>query len=543
MKKANYTIKDALQVSKTTHTVTDRICTGKSNLKKKVLIEQHFEDVLMIKNLMSQFAFKHLLELETKDFKTHGYQYFFNITPASLRYEISSWEMQQLFHKVVCEHTLTHVNQVVKNRIFHLDRGEAKLIKGSLKWKNHRAYGNLATFLNSLRFYSVNSNADIPAKHKDKWDYYSQKFTEERLIQLLINHQENVNKRLHPVVYKTGSYIKAAQFNKNSKKPTWHSHWFKKNSCKKYKNWYLFKTPKWKIALPLQVNKKYHNKEYDLRKEHWVTLNQKGEVDISLVYDRTDVLLEPNKAVGLDLNVKTNLFATSNGILHKIEEDWLKKHEKKLEVLEKKGYQNLDIQDHLKLKKIVRHRESTLRNQIQVILKNLREQGVTDVVLESLTITLGGGLSRRMHKLLRLLRFGTIKTWMRQQAHKLGMRIHDFPPAFSSQACRCGHVDHSNRSGQEFKCSVCGEAEHADIHAGKSLLFLFEQVRDVLVQDGFLKVNNFGEYISTLKAQKYYQLMKGYYRKRESRIQDGILVIYKNRVLNGTNPRPLGRGS
>lgn len=543
MKKVTYTIKDALQISKHTHTVTDRICSGHSNTQKKVLIKQHFEDVMIIKNLMSQFAFKNLLKLETKDFKTHGYQDFFNVVPISLRYIITLWEMQQLFHKVVCEHTLTHINQVVKNKVFHLDRGEAKIIKGSLKWKNRRAYGNLATLLNSLRFYNIEESKDIPTKYRDTWEYYVKKFTEQRLIDLLTIHQFNVNKRLHPVKYTTGSYIKAAQFNKNSKKPTWHSHWFKKESCKKYKNYYLFKTPKFKIALPLMVNKKYHNKDYDLRKEHWVTLNRRGEVDISLVYDRTDVLSEPDKAVGLDLNVKTNFFATSNGILHKIEEDWLKKHEAKLTILEKKGYQNLDIQDHLKLKKIVRHRESTLRNQIQVILKNLREQGITDVVLESLTITLGGGLSRRMHKLLRLLRFGTIKTWMRQQAHKLGMRIHDFPPAFSSQACRCGHVDHSNRSGQEFKCSVCGEAEHADIHAGKSLLFLFEQVRDVLVQDGFLKINNFGEYISTSKAQKYYQLMKGYYRKMESRIQDGVLIISTNRVLNGTNPRPLGRGS
>ncbi|MBU2759066.1 hypothetical protein [Acidithiobacillus sulfurivorans] len=221
-------------------------------------------------------------------------------------------------------------------------------------------------------------------------------------------HQENVQKRIHPVYYTSGSYMKAAQFNKKAAKPTWHSHWIKNDTCRRYQNWYVFKSPEWVLHLPLSVNQTYHNKPYDLTREHWVTLNPRGEVDISLVYDRTDVMLKPNKAVGIDLNVKTNLFAVSNGLFFSLENQWLKKQEAKLALLEKKGYQNLNTQEHLTLKKVTRHRESSLRHQIQQVLLKLKSQQVTDVILENLTITLGGGLSHRMHKILRLLRFGGV---------------------------------------------------------------------------------------------------------------------------------------
>jgi len=545
-KPPRFTAEDALCIPETVHMVADRIRTGWSNANKKKTIAGHFEQVRTIKNLMAQFAFAHLPDIETPDFKKHGYQYFAKTLPPTLTDATTAWEMQQLFHKVACAHTVHHVQQVITNRTFHLSRGKPETAKGFLRWKSHRVYGTLATLLNALRFRGApKTDADVPGKWQKAWLSYCRKFGRDRLIRLLADHQYNVERRIHPVEYTTGSYMKAAQFNKHQEKPTWHSHWFQKPDCRLYKDWYLFKTPQWEKALPLAVNPEYHRKPYDLTKEHWVTLNRRGEVDISLAYDRTDVLLAPGAAVGIDLNAKSNLLAASTGLMFRLEEYWLQKHEAELARLEKKGYQNLDTADRLQLKKIVRHRESTLRNKIQEVLLQLRAQGVTDVILESLSITLGGGLSRRMHKLLRLLRFGTIRTWMREQAHQLGMRIHDFPPAYSSQACRCGHVDPGNRKDQKFECTVCGSREHADTHAGNSLLWLFEQARDVLVRDGFLSVNAFGEYVATTKARFQYKAIKAYYEGKTgaSHIQGGVLVM--NHLLSTARgiPCPLGQGT
>ncbi|MBU2792742.1 transposase [Acidithiobacillus thiooxidans] len=543
----SFIVQDALNVRESVHTVTDRIGTRWSNVGKKQKIREHFEAVQTIKNQMATFAFQHIPLLETPDFITHGYQYFQKTLEPDLQKVLTAWELQQLFHKVVCAHTLNHVQQILTLSTFHLSKGkmvQKKDSQGKLTWKSRSAYGPLATFLNTLRFHTIEGPEAIPERWRRLWDHYSQKFSEQRLLNLLRMHQENVQKRIHPIYYTSGSYMKAAQFNKKAAKPTWHSHWIKNDTCRRYQNWYVFKSPEWVLHLPLSVNQKYHNKPYDLTKEHWVTLNPRGEVDISLVYDRTDVMLKPNKAVGIGLNVKTNLFAVSNGLFFSMENQWLQKQEAKLALLEKKGYQNLNMQEHLTLKKITRHRESSLRYQIQQVLLKLKSQQVTDVILENLTITLGGGLSHRMHKILRLLRFGTIRTWMRQQAHKLGMRIHDFPSAYSSQACSCGNIDPNSRRNQQFQCTVCQHTEHADIHAGNNLLFLFEQARDVLARDGFLSINGFGEYVSTVKCRLQYRLIQDYYRKASgSHIQGGILVIDHSVSLGGNNPCPLGQGT
>jgi hypothetical protein len=541
-----FTAEDALRITETVHMVADRIRTGWSNVGKKAMIADHFEQVRVIKNLMAKFAFSRLPIIELPNFRKYGYQIFRAGLPESLENVLTDWELQQLFNKVACEHTINHVQQVITNRTFHLTRGSPKLEKGHIRWKGHIVYGDLATLLNALRFRGIPAtDTDIPKKWQKTWFNYCGKFGRDRLIRLLADHQSNVERRIHPVEYTTGSYMKAAQFNKHKEKPTWHSHWFRKPDCRLFKDWYLFKTPHWAKALPLAVNQGYHNKPYDLTKEHWVTLNRRGEVDISLAYDRTDVLMAPKAAVGIDLNVKSNLLAASTGLMFRLEEDWLQKHEADLSRLEKKGYQNLVTEDRLRLKRIVKHRESTLRNKIQELLLQLRAQGVTDVILESLSITLGGGLSRRMHKLLRLLRFGTIRTWMREQAHKLGMRIHDFPPAYSSQACRCGHVDPGNRKDQKFECPLCGSSEHADTHAGNSLLWLFEQARDVLVRDGFLIVNAFGEYEATTKARFEYKSIKAYYERKTgvSNIQGGMLVMDQLLSTVRGNPCPSGQGT
>lgn len=534
-------------IAETTHAVTDRMRTGWSNKRKKNVIAAHFEQLRLIKNLMAEFAFSRLPIIETPGFKKYGYQIFrAHHLPEPLKEVLTDWELQQLFNKVACEHTINHVQQVVTNRTFHQSRGVPKLEKGRLRWKSHKVYGDLASLLNALRFRDTpKTDADIPVKWQKAWLGYCGKFGRDRLIRLLTVHRHNVERRIHPVCYATGSYMKAAQFNKSKEKPTWHSYWFHDVKNALFQDWYLFKTTKWEIRLPLAVNYRFHNKNYDRTKEHWVTLNRRGEVDISLVYDRTDALMTPNAAAGIDLNVKSNLLAASTGLMFQLEETWLQKHEAELAKLEKKGYQNLDANDHLRLKRIVKHRESTLREKIQELLLQLRAQGVTDVILESLTITLGGGLSRRMHKLLRLLRFGTIRTWMREQAHKLGMRIHDMPPAYSSQACRCGHVDPENRKGQKFTCVQCGAAEHADTHAGNSLLWLFEQVRDVLVSNGFLSVNAFGEYVATPKARYQYKAIKDYYEGKPgvSHIQGGLLMMNPLLPVDRGNPCPLGQGT
>jgi putative transposase len=67
-------------------------------------------------------------------------------------------------------------------------------------------------------------------------------------------------------------------------------------------------------------------------------------------------------------------------------------------------------------------------------------------------------------RLIRLLRLGSIKKWMLEQAEKRGIRVHTTPPAYTSQECpECDFIDHNNRKTQEdFECISCGFKDEAD---------------------------------------------------------------------------------
>jgi len=55
-------------------------------------------------------------------------------------------------------------------------------------------------------------------------------------------------------------------------------------------------------------------------------------------------------------------------------------------------------------------------------------------------------------------------------AAKQGKVVIKVNPQYSSQECRnCGHIDKSNRDGEKFICVECGDREHADIGAAKTI--------------------------------------------------------------------------
>ena len=517
------------------HTVSDRISSSWSNKRKKEKVFLHFEKVKIIKNLMAAHILNNRYEsngIGSAPFKKEQLALFKKNLGVDLYSEVSNWELQKLFNAVITPHTENYIKAIFKVKTFHI--GERK----------NKKYGALATFLNGLRYYPADVD-NIPKKLLPTFEYYFNKFGD-RIFDLWALYRSNLDKRLKPIQYKTGSYIKQAEQNKHLSKVDnsvtkkgrkgWHSFWFKDETNIKYKNWYCFKRPSCydPIFLPLATDDQYHNKEYDLSKEHWITLNKRGEVNISLVYDRLDDMLEPYLAEGLDINVKHNLMASSSGLFWELQKGWLEKHENTLNKIEKKGYQNLTVQDQKALNRLVNNRESTIRNKLQEILQNLKSRKITDVIIENLTLTLSGGLGKKYNKLLRLLRFGTIRTWLRQQAHKLGMRVHDLPAAYSSQACRCGHVHSNNRKVQEiFQCEQCGASENADTHAGGNLVWLFDQWRDVLVQNGLLEINIFGEYTATARSRLGFRKLKEYYSTNRAapRIQGGVLLMSSIFVL------------
>ena len=87
-------------------------------------------------------------------------------------------------------------------------------------------------------------------------------------------------------------------------------------------------------------------------------------------------------------------------------------------------------------------------------------------------------LKRRLSKnMRRSLGAWNYRYWLNrlEQACEVGRScFRTVMPHYTSQRCpACGHIERSNRSGEIFKCRICGHTDNADINAAKNILDRF----------------------------------------------------------------------
>jgi hypothetical protein len=577
----------ALSAGTVSRTVCDRISTGHTNRGKKNELADHFNRVMDIKNALSEFLMEYWMRWNDADFKTraekifaHRLRYMQPVSPIKSDGAhpyidvLTAWEFQKLYRDIVFPKAkLAFDITWKKSKLVVRKPINWTIYNAAVKYRKSHAPSSLKSTLNTVRGFlrdralcsGVILPDYLPSEVHESWQHYCVKYGEARLLALLELNKQNFLKRLKAPVFMSGSYIKAAQFNKASQKPVWHSYWKQVETNSRYKDWYCFKSPQFAdrensaLYLPLMVNYGYHNKDYDLRKEHYVSLNAKGEVGIGLVY--TDEVIMPTfgGVIGIDANIKHNQLADSQGRMTTMDQgEWIAKALPVFEKHEKKGTANLTHQELRTQQKLNAERDCLIKQMIGETLRYYKAQGITDVIVEQLTFYREGSGSKTLNKMLRRFRLSTLKRWFREQAHKLGMRVHDLPSAYSSQACECGHVDSSNRKTQEvFLCTECGATANrfvrknakgacanevdnpsdinADTHAAGNIERLFEYARDVLLLKGLVSINEYGEYCSTKKAYEQYSLLKDIYKN--------LTHTVFNAVLGSPNLLPLGRGS
>lgn len=307
----------------------------------------------------------------------------------------------------------------------------------------------------------------------------------DRFKRIIAMFQNRIAKRLKPIVFESGSYIKSAVFNKNNTKPTRHSYVYVDEANALYQHWYRFKTPRWSIDLPMAHSASFHSKNYDLDKEHYVKWTEKRKLNVGLAYEAPSVsfpdIEEENRIyAAADLNVRDNFAVFYDGkdyaqydydntyVMQFVEE--LKKIDK-LSADEKKLPAN-----RKRLEKLIRVNRWYFQKLISEILIELKAKGVTDIVLEDLDLSKTSAsyvkseeFQVKHSRLVRLLRLSIIKEWMKRQGENHGIRVHLTNPAYSSQECsKCHSIIKSNRNKDRYECE-CGYSAHSDYNSPVNL--------------------------------------------------------------------------
>jgi IS605 OrfB family transposase len=60
--------------------------------------------------------------------------------------------------------------------------------------------------------------------------------------------------------------------------------------------------------------------------------------------------------------------------------------------------------------------------------------------------------------------FYQLKEFIRYKAEMVGIRFEEVKAEYTSQTCKCGHREKTNRKGLVFKCKKCGYTTHADLN-------------------------------------------------------------------------------
>ena len=228
--------------------------------------------------------------------------------------------------------------------------------------------------------------------------------------------------------------------------------------------------------------------------------------------------------MGVDLNIKNNLFATSDKNIEidydrKMLNDYVK-FLKKLDNREK-DEQGKTKKLGKKRNKIYQKWQVRIQNmiieKIVELVKNAKKRGYYHLVLEDLEL-LGKLRSDNLEfsinngRLIRLLNLSSIKNRIINIAYKYGVNISFIHPEYTSQTCnKCGCISRKNRQTQEnFKCIKCDFSENADFNSAvniKNRILL-----DVL-KDKLLTINNFSEFRNkNLKKEIIKFTLENYYR-------------------------------
>ena len=240
--------------------------------------------------------------------------------------------------------------------------------------------------------------------------------------------------------------------------------------------------------IPIKFNKdwfgsmkEYHkgNPDYD----YTITFNEKQkQVNIHICKDgeRYIPTVDNNSnIVGIDVNVKHNLFSLSNGETYdynrNLVNDFCKLSTYLDKVKEKQGKEyKIGKRYQLKLDKL---REKIVKSNQQLIssmCKSLKNDNITHIVMENLDNGFGKSFVKdknnndiNFNRVVKFLRISSLKDEVEHIGRKYDIAVSTVQSYYTSKMCPiCGCIDDENRTSQEeFSCIDCGFESNADINA------------------------------------------------------------------------------
>lgn len=347
--------------------------------------------------------------------------------------------------------------------------------------------------------------------------FYIEKYGYDRIIKLSILKRSNIlDKYAKPIEFES------LNFRGRTRTSSLISYNENKKSIKK-----AFVTLSWvtkgkPMIIPVSYSKefygnieKYQKKSNDY--EYILTFTRKGKININFTIDGTRELPEnqgnKNNFVGVDVNVKNNLFTLSDETTYDYDGDLLNQICKELEEMDrvKGSFESKKYNNEKKYKcgKKRKRKISTLRNKlkhsterlISNMCKDMLEKGFDHAIFEDLDNSFGKTFGKmndiNFNRITKELGLSSLKNIFERIARKYGIAFSKVHPEYTSKMCsQCKCIDDDNRKTQEeFECVSCGYKNNADVNAALN-------IRNRVVETVFLYLLKQDEHLKTYSPHK-----------------------------------------
>ena len=250
------------------------------------------------------------------------------------------------------------------------------------------------------------------------------------------------------------------------------------------------------LCLPVKFNEEYHGSIEEYHKKlskngvanvsYTLCFEKNRHIRVILTRDMEDVVVTgKTNYLGVDVNVKTNMFFTSDNqeidYDRKMLGDYLdlhKKNEAKAAVKREHGLDTSTSNRDQKIRNKAKDRITHMyKGKCRELVDMAKRSGKDHIVLENLEqMAKGYTRSEEFHdikysSLTRLLHLADLKNIITSIANKNDIQVTMVQANYTSQTCgECGKISRDNRKTQEMFCCVdCGRTLNADLNAALNI--------------------------------------------------------------------------
>ena len=282
--------------------------------------------------------------------------------------------------------------------------------------------------------------------------------------------------------------------------------------------------------IPVRFSKDWHGNINDFHKnnpdyEYRVIFNEKyHQVEIQLCTEGMRFIPEAgNEIVGIDVNVKHNLFSLSNGLTYDYDRKLVNDYCALCLKIDERKEKNKEYQpgrrDRIRLSAMKRKIVKKEQEMIALMCKELMKSGVNHIVMENLDNGFGKSYVKdkdngdiNFNRVVKFLGISSLKNEVEHIARKYGIALSTVHSYYTSKMCPiCGCIEDENRPNQEtFDCIECHHKDNADLNAAINIR---NRVAEAVLCAGLLKQIDNGAYEPRkLKKEKVKEVLLSFRR-------------------------------